>query len=71
MDQEYDVIVVGSGIGGMAAALAAGEHGLRTTVFARGKRGAHHNAKPTTMTSYSWSIANFPCRADFGAKVAS
>jgi len=38
MDQEYDVIVVGSGIGGMAAALAAGELGLRTTVFEKAKK---------------------------------
>jgi succinate dehydrogenase/fumarate reductase flavoprotein subunit len=33
LDQEYDVVVVGSGIGGMAAALTAAEHGLRTVVL--------------------------------------
>jgi 3-oxosteroid 1-dehydrogenase len=38
MDQEYDVVVVGSGIGGMAAALAAAEHGLRTIVFEKAKK---------------------------------
>jgi 3-oxosteroid 1-dehydrogenase len=38
MDQEYDVVVVGSGIGGMAAALAAAEHGLRTVVFEKAKK---------------------------------
>jgi 3-oxosteroid 1-dehydrogenase len=38
MDQEYDVVVVGSGIGGMAAALTAVEHGQRTVVFEKAKK---------------------------------
>jgi 3-oxosteroid 1-dehydrogenase len=38
LDQEYDVVVIGSGIGGMAAALTASEHGLRTVVFEKAKK---------------------------------
>jgi 3-oxosteroid 1-dehydrogenase len=38
MDEEYDVVVVGSGIGGMAAALTAAEHGLRAIVFEKAKK---------------------------------
>jgi 3-oxosteroid 1-dehydrogenase len=37
LDKEYDVVVVGSGIGGMAAALTASEQGLRTVVFEKAK----------------------------------
>ena len=35
---EYDVVVVGSGIAGLSAALAAVEHGLRTVVVEKAER---------------------------------
>lgn len=32
-DEEYDVVVVGSGAGGLVAAITAAYHGLKTTII--------------------------------------
>ena len=41
---EYDVIVIGSGFAGLAAAISAAENGAKVAVLDGGARNSHHAA---------------------------
>lgn len=53
-DQDYDVIVVGSGFGGSVSALRLTEKGYRVGVLEAGRR-----FTPETLPKNSWDIRNF------------
>ncbi|MGC8582739.1 MAG: FAD-dependent oxidoreductase [Thermoproteus sp.] len=49
VEEDYDVLVVGAGIGGLAAAQELGRYGLKVAVYSEGPRGGHNalDGEPT------------------------
>src|SRR3954452_18271830 len=60
-DEEYDVVVVGSGAAGMAAALAAQRHGLRSVVV---EKAEHFGGSTARSGGGVWIPNNEVLRAD-------
>src|SRR5690242_16601890 len=60
-DEVYDVVVVGSGAAGMAAALAAQKHGLRTAVV---EKATHFGGSTARSGGGVWIPNNEVLRAD-------
>jgi 3-oxosteroid 1-dehydrogenase len=60
-DQEFDVVVVGSGAAGMSAALTAARHGLRTVVV---EKAAHYGGSTARSGGGVWIPNNEVLRRD-------
>jgi 3-oxosteroid 1-dehydrogenase len=61
VDEEYDVVVVGSGAAGMTAALTAARHGLRAVVV---EKAAHFGGSTARSGGGVWIPNNRVLRKD-------
>jgi len=55
LDEEYDVVVVGSGAAGMSAALTAAKQGLRTVII---EKAAHYGGSTARSGGGVWIPGN-------------
>ena len=62
-DQDYDVVIVGSGFGGSVTALRLAEKGYRVGVLEAGRR-----FTPETLPKTSWDLRNFLWAPRLGLK---